>query len=154
MRLLSLPFIYLCTFLPNPVTPEPLSAGPPPPHPPVVVLETPFHLALHPPPGPSRAALHPAHPCFSPSSCRSRPVVQINASLHFEPSKINIFHRDCKRSGRDATCLAAFLCFTPVFLAPRYQTATVGKSGPSPLPPLQSLPEDFVFALFLNLGFC
>uniref|UniRef100_A0A8C0K201 Integrin subunit alpha 11 n=1 Tax=Canis lupus dingo TaxID=286419 RepID=A0A8C0K201_CANLU len=40
----------------------------------------------------------------------SRPVVQINASLHFEPSKINIFHRDCKRSGRDATCLAAFLC--------------------------------------------
>uniref|UniRef100_A0A8C4LG14 Integrin subunit alpha 11 n=1 Tax=Equus asinus TaxID=9793 RepID=A0A8C4LG14_EQUAS len=56
----------------------------------------------------------------------SRPVVQINASLHFEPSKINIFHRDCKRNGRDATCLAAFLCFTPVFLAPNFQTATVG----------------------------
>uniref|UniRef100_A0A8C9DE95 Integrin alpha-11 n=1 Tax=Prolemur simus TaxID=1328070 RepID=A0A8C9DE95_PROSS len=56
----------------------------------------------------------------------SRPVVQINASLHFEPAKINIFHRDCKRSGRDATCLAAFLCFTPVFLAPHFQTATVG----------------------------
>uniref|UniRef100_A0A8C9DWK9 Integrin subunit alpha 11 n=1 Tax=Phocoena sinus TaxID=42100 RepID=A0A8C9DWK9_PHOSS len=56
----------------------------------------------------------------------SRPVVQINASLHFEPSKINIFHRDCKRSGRDATCLAAFLCFTPVLLAPHYQTSTVG----------------------------
>ncbi|KAB0393897.1 hypothetical protein E2I00_004046 [Balaenoptera physalus] len=56
----------------------------------------------------------------------SRPVVQINASLHFEPSKINIFHRDCKRSGRDATCLAAFLCFSPVFLAPHYQTSTVG----------------------------
>ncbi|MBV96094.1 Integrin alpha-11, partial [Eschrichtius robustus] len=56
----------------------------------------------------------------------SRPVVQINASLHFEPPKINIFHRDCKRSGRDATCLAAFLCFSPVFLAPHYQTSTVG----------------------------
>ncbi|XP_014635898.1 PREDICTED: integrin alpha-11 [Ceratotherium simum simum] len=56
----------------------------------------------------------------------SRPVVQINASLHFEPSKINIFHRDCKRSGRDATCLAAFLCFTPVFPATHFQTATVG----------------------------
>uniref|UniRef100_A0A8I4A247 Integrin alpha-11 n=1 Tax=Callithrix jacchus TaxID=9483 RepID=A0A8I4A247_CALJA len=56
----------------------------------------------------------------------SRPVVQINASLHFEPSKINIFHRDCKRSGRDATCLAAFLCFTPIFLAPHFQTTTVG----------------------------
>ncbi|XP_076984455.1 integrin alpha-11 isoform X2 [Tamandua tetradactyla] len=56
----------------------------------------------------------------------ARPVVQINASLHFEPPKINIFHRDCKRSGRDATCLAAFLCFMPVFLAPHFQTATVG----------------------------
>ncbi|XP_012583973.1 PREDICTED: integrin alpha-11 [Condylura cristata] len=56
----------------------------------------------------------------------SRPVVRINVSLHFEPSKINIFHRDCKRSGRDATCLAAFLCFTPIFLAPHFQTATVG----------------------------
>ncbi|XP_014445245.1 integrin alpha-11 [Tupaia chinensis] len=31
----------------------------------------------------------------------SRPVVQINVSLHFEQSKINIFHRDCRRGGRD-----------------------------------------------------
>uniref|UniRef100_A0A452U626 Integrin subunit alpha 11 n=1 Tax=Ursus maritimus TaxID=29073 RepID=A0A452U626_URSMA len=38
-----------------------------------------------------------------------------------------IFHRDCKRSGRDATCLAAFLCFTPVFLAPHFETDTVGR---------------------------
>uniref|UniRef100_M3XMB8 Integrin subunit alpha 11 n=1 Tax=Mustela putorius furo TaxID=9669 RepID=M3XMB8_MUSPF len=59
----------------------------------------------------------------------SRPVVQINASLHFEPSKINIFHRDCKRSGRDATCLAAFLCFTPVFLAPHFETDAPGIRG-------------------------
>ncbi|XP_032766735.1 integrin alpha-11 [Rattus rattus] len=56
----------------------------------------------------------------------ARPVVQINASLHFEPSKINIFHKDCKRNGRDATCLAAFLCFGPIFLAPHFHTATVG----------------------------
>ncbi|XP_036049512.1 integrin alpha-11-like [Onychomys torridus] len=56
----------------------------------------------------------------------ARPVVQINASLHFEPSKINIFHKDCKRNGRDATCLAALLCFVPIFLAPHFQTATVG----------------------------
>ncbi|XP_023417451.1 integrin alpha-11 isoform X2 [Cavia porcellus] len=56
----------------------------------------------------------------------ARPVVQINASLRFEPPRINIFHKDCKRSGRDATCLAAFLCFTPVFLAPYFQTADVG----------------------------
>ncbi|XP_023568404.1 integrin alpha-11 [Octodon degus] len=56
----------------------------------------------------------------------ARPVVQINASLHFEPPRINIFHKDCKRSGRDATCLAAFLCFIPVFLAPHFQAETVG----------------------------
>ncbi|ERE76885.1 integrin alpha-11 [Cricetulus griseus] len=56
----------------------------------------------------------------------ARPVVQINASLRFEPPKINIFHKDCNRNGRDATCLAAFLCFVPIFLAPHFQTATVG----------------------------
>uniref|UniRef100_A0A8C5NVM8 Integrin alpha 11 n=1 Tax=Jaculus jaculus TaxID=51337 RepID=A0A8C5NVM8_JACJA len=56
----------------------------------------------------------------------SRPVVRINASLRFEPSKINIFHKDCMRNGREATCLAAFLCFVPLFLAPYFQTATVG----------------------------
>lgn len=79
-------------------------------------------------------------------------MVQINASLHFEPSKINIFHKDCKRSGRDATCLAAFLCFMPIFLAPYFQTATVGKPGPSTLPhapaSLWTLPS-----LCLQLGF-
>ncbi|XP_054983364.1 integrin alpha-11 [Sorex araneus] len=56
----------------------------------------------------------------------SRPVLRIHTSLRFEPAKINIFHRDCRRSGRDASCLAAFLCFTPVFLAPPLQTTTVG----------------------------
>uniref|UniRef100_A0A8C5K7R3 Integrin alpha 11 n=1 Tax=Jaculus jaculus TaxID=51337 RepID=A0A8C5K7R3_JACJA len=61
-----------------------------------------------------------------PQLTGSRPVVRINASLRFEPSKINIFHKDCMRNGREATCLAAFLCFVPLFLAPYFQTATVG----------------------------
>ncbi|XP_068954318.1 integrin alpha-11 [Petaurus breviceps papuanus] len=56
----------------------------------------------------------------------SRSVVQINASIHFEPSKINIFHKDCKRNGKDSTCMVAFLCFLPIFLSPHFQTATVG----------------------------
>uniref|UniRef100_G3VRC7 Integrin subunit alpha 11 n=1 Tax=Sarcophilus harrisii TaxID=9305 RepID=G3VRC7_SARHA len=56
----------------------------------------------------------------------SRSVVQINASIHFEPSKINIFHKDCKRNGKDSTCMAAFLCFLPIFLSPHFQTGTVG----------------------------
>ncbi|NWW39378.1 ITA11 protein, partial [Panurus biarmicus] len=56
----------------------------------------------------------------------SRSVVQINASLRFEPSKINIFTKDCKRNGKEATCMRAFVCFTALFLSPHFQTASVG----------------------------
>ncbi|NXJ99587.1 ITA11 protein, partial [Corythaixoides concolor] len=55
----------------------------------------------------------------------SRSVVQINASIRFEPSKINIFTKDCKRNGKDATCMSAFVCFTAVFLSTHFQTAGV-----------------------------
>ncbi|NXH70459.1 ITA11 protein, partial [Hydrobates tethys] len=55
----------------------------------------------------------------------SRSVVQINASICFEPSKINIFTKDCKRNGKDATCMSAFVCFTAVFLSAHFQTASV-----------------------------
>ncbi|NXE83963.1 ITA11 protein, partial [Cochlearius cochlearius] len=56
----------------------------------------------------------------------SRSVVQINTSIHFEPSKINIFTKDCKRNGKDATCMSAFICFTAVFLSAHFQSASVG----------------------------
>ncbi|NXL75943.1 ITA11 protein, partial [Leptocoma aspasia] len=56
----------------------------------------------------------------------SRSVVQINASLRFEPSKINIFTKDCKRNGKEATCMRAFVCFTALFLSARFQAASVG----------------------------
>ncbi|NXN38573.1 ITA11 protein, partial [Rhinoptilus africanus] len=55
----------------------------------------------------------------------SRSVVQINASIRFEPSKINIFTKDCKRNGKDATCMSAFVCFTTVFLSAHFQTASL-----------------------------
>ncbi|XP_066491479.1 integrin alpha-11 [Tiliqua scincoides] len=55
----------------------------------------------------------------------SRSVVWINASLRFEPPKINIFNKDCTRNGKDATCLSAFVCFTPIFLSAHFQTASV-----------------------------
>nr|XP_028561663.1 LOW QUALITY PROTEIN: integrin alpha-11 [Podarcis muralis] len=55
----------------------------------------------------------------------SRSVVRINASLRFEPFKINIFNKDCTRNGKDATCLSAFLCFTAIFLSAHFQTASV-----------------------------
>ncbi|KAI1235273.1 hypothetical protein IHE44_0002915 [Lamprotornis superbus] len=56
----------------------------------------------------------------------SRSVVQINASLRFEPSKINIFTKDCKRNGKEATCMRAFVCFTALFLSAHFQAASVG----------------------------
>ncbi|XP_054070322.1 integrin alpha-11 [Rissa tridactyla] len=55
----------------------------------------------------------------------SRSVVQINASIRFEPPKINIFTKDCKRNGKDATCMSAFVCFTAVFLSAHFQTASL-----------------------------
>ncbi|XP_031443750.1 integrin alpha-11 isoform X2 [Phasianus colchicus] len=55
----------------------------------------------------------------------SRSVVQINASIRFEPPKINIFTKDCKRNGKDATCMTAFVCFTAIFLSAHFQTASV-----------------------------
>lgn len=82
-----------------------------------------------------------------PFFSRARPVVQINASLHFEPPKINIFHKDCKRNGRDATCLAAFLCFVPIFLAANFQTATIGKPASLGCQPSSKLSVGFVTVL-------
>ncbi|NWV02427.1 ITA11 protein, partial [Ptilonorhynchus violaceus] len=56
----------------------------------------------------------------------SRSVVRINASLRFEPAKINIFSKDCRRGGKEATCMSAFVCFTALFLSARSQPAAVG----------------------------
>ncbi|XP_036399707.1 integrin alpha-11a [Megalops cyprinoides] len=40
----------------------------------------------------------------------SRSVVRIHASIEFEPSKINIFNKDCRRGGKDVTCMSAIVC--------------------------------------------
>ncbi|NXN02585.1 ITA11 protein, partial [Sylvia borin] len=56
----------------------------------------------------------------------SRSVVRINASLRFEPPKINIFTKDCRRNGKEATCMRAFVCFTALFLSAHFQAASVG----------------------------
>nr|XP_057944627.1 integrin alpha-11a isoform X3 [Doryrhamphus excisus] len=41
----------------------------------------------------------------------SRSVVRIYTSVRFEPSKINIFVKDCQRGGKDVTCMSAIVCF-------------------------------------------
>uniref|UniRef100_A0A8C1NSG0 Integrin, alpha 11a n=1 Tax=Cyprinus carpio TaxID=7962 RepID=A0A8C1NSG0_CYPCA len=40
----------------------------------------------------------------------SRSVVRIHATVRFEPSKINIFNKDCRRGGKDVTCMSAIVC--------------------------------------------
>lgn len=42
---------------------------------------------------------------------RSRSVVRIYTTVKFEPSKINIFVKDCQRGGKDVTCMSAIVCF-------------------------------------------
>ncbi|XP_036819735.1 integrin alpha-11 isoform X1 [Oncorhynchus mykiss] len=40
----------------------------------------------------------------------SRSVVRIHANIRFEPSKINVFVKDCERGGKDVTCMSAIVC--------------------------------------------
>ncbi|KAJ8344414.1 hypothetical protein SKAU_G00317430 [Synaphobranchus kaupii] len=40
----------------------------------------------------------------------SRSVIHIGIKVRFEPRKINIFNKDCRRGGRDVTCMAAIVC--------------------------------------------
>ncbi|XP_071771799.1 integrin alpha-11a [Centroberyx gerrardi] len=40
----------------------------------------------------------------------SRSVVRIYANVRFEPSKVNIFVKDCQRGGKDVTCMSAIVC--------------------------------------------
>ncbi|XP_075875483.1 integrin alpha-11a [Nelusetta ayraudi] len=56
----------------------------------------------------------------------SRSVVRIYASVRFEPSKINIFVKDCQRGGKDVTCMSAIVCFNITARTPISPTQEVG----------------------------
>uniref|UniRef100_A0A674B7A4 Integrin subunit alpha 11 n=1 Tax=Salmo trutta TaxID=8032 RepID=A0A674B7A4_SALTR len=42
----------------------------------------------------------------------SRSVVRIQAKITFEPEKINTFNKDCRRGGKDVTCMSAIVCIS------------------------------------------
>ncbi|XP_028441073.1 integrin alpha-11 [Perca flavescens] len=42
----------------------------------------------------------------------SRGVVRIQAKLTFEPEKINIFNKDCRRGGKEVTCMSVTVCLS------------------------------------------
>ncbi|CAB1435147.1 unnamed protein product [Pleuronectes platessa] len=51
----------------------------------------------------------------------SRGVIRIQAKLTFEPEKVNIFNKDCRRGGKEVTCMSVKVCLS---LEPRTQTST------------------------------
>lgn len=56
----------------------------------------------------------------------SRSVVRIESSLTFEPQKINVFNKDCRRGGKEVTCMSAIVCLS---LNTRSGTRTMADVG-------------------------
>ncbi|XP_033934912.1 LOW QUALITY PROTEIN: integrin alpha-11-like, partial [Pseudochaenichthys georgianus] len=42
----------------------------------------------------------------------SRGVVRIQATLTFEPEKVNMFNKDCRRGGKEVTCMSVSVCLS------------------------------------------
>lgn len=64
-------------------------------------------------------------------SLRSRSVVRIHANIRFEPSKINIFNKDCRRGGKDVTCMSAIVCLNITARTAIKASQEVGESSDS-----------------------
>lgn len=39
-------------------------------------------------------------------------MVRIQAKLTFEPEKVNIFNKDCRRGGKEVTCMSVIVCLS------------------------------------------
>ncbi|XP_062922221.1 integrin alpha-11a isoform X2 [Mobula hypostoma] len=55
----------------------------------------------------------------------SRSIIQVNASMRFEPPKINIFNKDCRRNDKECSCMTIFICFTVTAKTPGLQNNTL-----------------------------
>ena len=58
---------------------------------------------------------------------RSQSVIRIYATIRFEPSKVNIFVKDCQRGGKDVTCMSAIVCFNITARTAILPTQEIGK---------------------------
>uniref|UniRef100_A0A8C9RAR0 Integrin, alpha 11a n=1 Tax=Scleropages formosus TaxID=113540 RepID=A0A8C9RAR0_SCLFO len=58
----------------------------------------------------------------------SRSVVRIYANVRFEPSKINIFNKDCHRGGKEVTCMSAIVCLNVTAQTPILPNSKVALS--------------------------
>lgn len=57
---------------------------------------------------------------------RSRSVVRVGISVNFEPSKVNVFNKDCVRAGREVSCMLATVCLNVTAQTPMSDPKTVG----------------------------
>lgn len=67
---------------------------------------------------------------FNPTALcphRSQSVVRIYTTIRFEPSKVNIFVKDCQRGGKDVTCMSAIVCFNITARTAIPPTQEIGK---------------------------
>ncbi|KAF4094742.1 hypothetical protein G5714_023820 [Onychostoma macrolepis] len=55
----------------------------------------------------------------------SRSVIRVGISIHFEPSKINVFNKDCIRGGREVSCMLATVCLNITPRTPMTDPKTV-----------------------------
>ncbi|XP_078097370.1 integrin alpha-11-like [Mustelus asterias] len=55
----------------------------------------------------------------------SRSIIHMNASMRFEPPKINIFNKDCRRNGKECSCMSVSICFTVTAKSPGLQNASL-----------------------------
>lgn len=58
---------------------------------------------------------------------RSKSVVRIYSNVRFEPSKVNIFVKDCQRGGKDVTCMSAIVCLNITARTAFPPTQEIGK---------------------------
>uniref|UniRef100_A0A672PXN9 Integrin alpha-11-like n=1 Tax=Sinocyclocheilus grahami TaxID=75366 RepID=A0A672PXN9_SINGR len=56
----------------------------------------------------------------------SRSVVRIHATVRFEPSKIDIFNKDCRRGEKDVTCMSAIVCLNVTARTPNRASQEIG----------------------------
>ncbi|KAG7473347.1 hypothetical protein MATL_G00094710 [Megalops atlanticus] len=56
----------------------------------------------------------------------SRSVIRIHVDVRFEPRKINTFNKDCRRGGKDVTCMSAIVCLNVTATTPISPTQEVG----------------------------
>nr|XP_014341411.1 PREDICTED: integrin alpha-10 isoform X1 [Latimeria chalumnae] len=55
----------------------------------------------------------------------SRSIVQINVSVEFVPSSINVIQKNCQRGGKDSACVLSSVCFNVASHSPGVENSTV-----------------------------